>query len=428
MTLLPEDDAADTRTADGTGIASGSGPADAATIRARRAVYVAFIGSGFAFASWIARIPDLRHQLDASPSVLGLVLLSAALGSLTALPLAGMIVTRLGAARTVASMATVIAIGLATVALGYAVGFLPVVVGLFLIGFGNGGWDVGMNVEGAAVEQRLGRSLMPRFHAGFSVGTVAGALVGAAMVALAVSVRWQLLVTAVLVVAVVPAAVRGFLPAAPAPSHGEHAPVRHPLRAWTEPRTLAIGVFVLCMAFTEGTGNDWLAIAVLDGYQTAPAVGPLTLAIFLAAMTLGRWFGPGMLDRYGRVPVVRTSAAVACVGLLLVVFGSYYPVAVLGATLWGAGTALGFPVGMSAAADDPRYAAARVSVVASIGYTAFLAGPPLIGFLGDHVGVLRALTVTAGLLTVAVMVAGSCRPLAAVDSGSRLSGTEDRDG
>ena len=165
------------------------------------------------------------------------------------------------------------------------------------------------------------------------------------------------------------------------------------------------------MAFTEGTGNDWLAVAVLDGYGAAPVVGPLVFATFLAAMTLGRWFGPELIDRFGRVATVRTSALVALVGLLLVVFGQVLPLAAVGAVLWGLGAALGFPVGMSAAADDPRRAAGRVSVVASIGYTAFLAGPPLVGFLGDHVGVLRALTVTAALLGLAALVASTTRQL-----------------
>jgi predicted MFS family arabinose efflux permease len=111
------------------------------------------------------------------------------------------------------------------------------------------------------------------------------------------------------------------------------------------------------------------------------------------------------------VVAVRLSAVVALVGLVLVVFGTLLPVAMLGAVLWGAGAALGFPVGMSAAADDPARSAARVSVVASIAYTAFLAGPPLIGFLGDQVGVLRALTTVAGLLVVALLLGGITRPL-----------------
>ena len=88
------------------------------------------------------------------------------------MPLAGLVVNRFGPARTVAVLAAVLSVGLVVLALGTPIGALPVVVGLFLIGYGNGTWDVAMNVEGAAVEQRIGRTIMPRFHAGFSVGTV----------------------------------------------------------------------------------------------------------------------------------------------------------------------------------------------------------------------------------------------------------------
>jgi predicted MFS family arabinose efflux permease len=375
---------------------------------ATRAVYVAFIGSGFGFASWAARIPQLRDALQASPATLGLVLLAVAAGSLVALPLAGVIVTRFGAARTVASMALVLSLGLLLVAVGYRFGIPPVVAGLFLIGFGNGAWDVGMNVHGAEVEQRLGRPIMPRFHAGFSVGTVAGALVGAAMVALHVSLLPHLIGAAIVIAVLVPASVRAFLPEV-RHEHSDEHPRRHPLTAWSEPRTLLLGVFVLCAAFTEGTGNDWLGVAIIDGYGAAAVTGPLTFALFLAAMTLGRWFGPRILDRRGRVLTVRVSSAVALVGLLLVVFGQVLPLAMIGSALWGLGAALGFPVGMSAAADDPRHAAGRVSVVASIGYVAFLSGPPLIGLLGEHVGVLRALTVAAALLALSIAIAGVCR-------------------
>ena len=399
----------------------------AATVRAQRAVYVAFIGAGFGFASWASRIPQIRDALQASPSELGLILLAVAVGSLIAMPLAGIVVTRIGAARATAIMAGVLAVGLVIVAIGYQIGELPVVIGLFLIGFGNGTWDVAMNVEGAAVEQRLNRAIMPRFHAGFSVGTVLGALGGAVMVALDVPVTAHLLVVAVIVASIVPASsLRGFLAReVERSSDGSEVPREkgpNPLMAWREPRTLLIGLFVLCMAFTEGTGNDWLAVAMIDGYGAVPVIGPLTFATFLAAMTLGRWFGPNLIDKFGRVIVVRTSALVALVGLMLVVFGHFIPVAFIGAVLWGLGAALGFPVGMSAAADDPRRSAARVSVVASIGYSAFLAGPPLIGFLGDQVGVLRALTVAAGLLALAAMIAGTTRPLDGSDVTSASVG------
>jgi MFS family permease len=329
------------------------------------------------------------------------------------MPLSGVVVTRLGERRTVAVMAFILAVGLATVAVGARYGVPAVLLGLFLLGFGSGTWDVAMNVQGARVEQGLGRSIMARFHAAFSVGTVLGALVGTAMVALQVPVIVHLLAVAVLAAVVVPTAVRSFLPAAAPPTTSEQKSRRsHPLAAWIELRTVLIGLFTLCMAFTEGTGNDWLAVATIDGYQAAPALGSFAFAVFVAAMTGGRWFGPGLIDRFGRVPVLRASAVLALVGLMLVVFGHALPIAIVGAAFWGLGAALGFPTGMSAAADDPLRAAGRVSVVASIGYVAFLAGPPLIGFLGDHVGVLRALTVAAALLAIAILIAGACRPLA----------------
>ena len=184
----------------------------------------------------------------------------------------------------------------------------------------------------------------------------------------------------------------------------------HPLHAWTEPRTLLIGAFVLTMAFSEGTAHDWLGVATIDGYGANAVTGSLALGVFFAAMTIGRWFGPQALNRYGRVPVLRTSAAVALVGLLVVVFGPLLLTALVGMVLWGLGTALGFPVGMSAAADDPRVAPGRVSVVATIGYVAFLAGPPAVGLLGDRTGVLRALTVTAGMLAIGLLLASATDP------------------
>jgi cyanate permease len=128
-------------------------------------------------------------------------------------------------------------------------------------------------------------------------------------------------------------------------------------------------------------------------------------------MTAGRWVGPSLLDRYGRVVVMRGLTAVALLGLIAFVFGPVTPLAFAGAVLWGVGVSLGFPIGMSAAADEPRAAAARVSVVASIGYCAFLGGPPLIGFLGSHLTTLRALIAVPVLLALALAITGAVRPL-----------------
>jgi predicted MFS family arabinose efflux permease len=393
-----------------------TGPVQAAT----RSTYLVFAVSGFGFASWASRIPQVKQHLGLDPSALGLLLLAIAAGSVVSLPLAGTIVARWGSRRTVMAMAMLSTVALLTVAFGYLAGVAPVAVGLFGFGVSAGIWDVAMNVQGAAVERRLGRSIMSRFHAAWSLGTVTGALVGAAAVALGVPVTVHLALAALLEGPVVCVVARSFVADVPevadvASVTGETeredgARAGSALAAWREPRTVLIGVFVLAFAFAEGSGNDWISVAVIEDYRAPATLGTLAFAVFLAAMTGGRWFGTGLIDRYGRVPVTRALAAVAVAGVALFIVGPALPAAFAGALLWGGGTSLGFPTGMSAAADDPALAAPRVGVTASIGYCAFLGGPPLIGFLGDHIEVRYALVCVAVLLALAIAIAPALRP------------------
>jgi MFS family permease len=369
---------------------------------ARNAVYAVFFSAGFIFASWASRIPQVRAELGVGPGVLGLVLLSAAVGSALGTTLSGLLIGWIGEIRTVITMCWTAAAGMIVVAAGCRLGrpgIPEVAAGLFLFGLGNGAWDVAMNVQGAAVERALGRAILPRFHAGWSIGTVAGAGVGAVMVVLQVPVTVHLIAATLAVAVAVPIAARKFLPTSRTTEHeAAGTSRRRALDAWTDPRTLLIGLFVLCMAFTEG-------------YHVPAALGTLAFALFLAAMTAGRWFGPRLIDRYGRVRVLRVCAATALAGLLMIVFGGFLPVALAGAAAMGLGTSLGFPVGLSSAADDPRHAAPRVSTAASMGYLAFLAGPPAIGFLADQVGVLRSLTIAGILIAAAFVLARFTAPL-----------------
>ena len=378
--------------------------------RAKVAVGASFTLNGFAFASWIARVPAARDQLALSEAGLGLLLLCMSAGSMLALPATGPAVHRFGPARTALGGGALVVVGLLVLSAGLTTVAPPLAgLGLFLGGAGIGVWDVSMNVEGADVEQRLERAVMPRFHAGFSLGTVAGALTGAGAAALGAPLASQLVVTAVLVVAGLTVATRSFLPVRE-PVDGESQGGSGVGRAWRERRTLLIGLLVLAFAFAEGTANDWLAVALVDGYGVSGAVAATGFGVFVAAMTVARMVGTSLLDRYGRVPVLRATAVAVAVGVLVFVFSPTVPLALAGAAVWGLGAALGFPVGMSAAADDPDRAAARVSVVSAIGYTAFLAGPPLIGFLAEGTGILRALLVVLAVLTAGALVIGAARP------------------
>lgn len=387
---------------------------------ATTATYLAFAGCGALLSSGLARIPQIRDDLHLNTGQLGAILLAGAAGALVSRPFSGRVVTRLGQRRTVAWMSIGSSVALALIGLSDVGGVAFLITGLLLFGFFSSSWDVAMNIQGTVVERRLGRSIMPRFHAGYSVGTVFGALLGAAMILLAVPVALHLIIIAVAVAAVLPYGVRGFLPDERPSTTDSAGTARKPhstLRYWREPRTLLIGVFVLAAGFSEGAGNDWTGVSLIDGYHVPPALGTLAYATFLTAMTATRWFGSRLLDAFGRVIVLRIQGAVAVLGLLFFIFAPAVPLAFVGAALWGVGVAFGYPVGMSAAADDPAHAAGRVTVASSVAKIASFAGPPLLGLLGDHVSILRALLAVAALQVVALCLAQATRPLTSVAPG-----------
>jgi MFS family permease len=424
---------------------------------ARNAVAAVFLLNGLAIASWFARIPAAKQALDLPAGKFGLVLLGLSAGAVLAMLTAGATAARLGTAPVVAAATGLLAFGLVIAGIGTGLlNSVPVtVLGLLAVGYGSGSCDVAMNVEAAMVERRLGRTIMPRFHAAWSIGTVTGAAIGAGTSRIGTPIQVSLAAIAVVVLLGTLFAVRWFLPIPPLPDPTDAldppdaTTAAHPARpadavgsadpvdpvpgvdgvgaaqtgeagrptgalsAWTEPRTLLIGVLVLVMAFTEGSANDWVALGFVDGYQVTEAGGAAVFGVFVASMTLGRTVGTVALDRWGRVPVLIATMLLAATGATIAVLAGSLPVAVLGVLLWGVGASLGFPVGMSAAADDESRAAVRVSVVALIGYTAFLAGPPLVGLLGDRVGVLRALLVVPVLLIPALALVPVVRPPAA---------------
>lgn len=394
-------------------------PASTRILRARNGDLVVFAVNGVMLVTWMSRLPDVKSLMGLTPGQLGVMLLAISVGALTGLPLAGRILGHLGSVRVV-RLGTGLALpGMVVAAIAVTLGWpLPaVMLGLLLVGFGSGIWDVAQNLEGTVVEQALGRSIMPWFHAAFSGGTVAGALAAVLLVRLEVPLLTHVVGMAVLSAGAILWGTSRFLPGAAAPQDtGEVTDVPTQRSAWTEPRTLLVGLMVLAAAFAEGTANDWMAVAFVDGHDVSAAAGVVALTVFLVFMTAGRILGTRFLDRYGRVAVLRVLFSCALAGSLLVVFGST-PLAYLGAAIWGLGASLGFPVGMSAAADDPVRAAARLSVVATIGYGAFLAGPAVIGFLGDEVGVLRALTVVGLVSVLALLVVSAARPLPVAPQG-----------
>ncbi|WP_127791950.1 sugar MFS transporter [Agromyces sp. LHK192] len=413
----------------GAGHASGAhgGSRSPRELRAwRNAVFAVFFLSGLSMATWVARLPTLRDAVDLTTQGVGLVILTGSLASVVGLVVAPLVLARVGPRASMVAMLLVVAVGIALVGVGGSlVPSLPIIViGLMLAGLGNGAVDVVMNVDAAEVERELGRTVMPLMHAFFSFGTVAGAGLAAGASGLGVPVAPHFAVVGAIIAGGVLLAGR-FIPhraayGEPDSAHGAAAGrrrtgwaqrLRSNLAVWADLRLIAIGVVMLAMSFAEGSANDWIAIAVVDGHEFDETTAATVFTVFTISMTAARVLGGPILDRFGRVPVIRTEAIVGVAGLALFIFGTELWMLVLGVVLWGIGASLGFPVGMSAAADVPdrAQAAARVSAVAMIGYTAFLVGPPLLGLIGEHLGILTALCVLLGLMVVAVAMAPAVR-------------------
>jgi predicted MFS family arabinose efflux permease len=429
--------------------------AEAAEPRLRRAALataLVFAVNGFLLASWVSRLPATRDRLGASVAELGLVLLAPGIGSLLSMPFSGRWCRRFGSRLVVA--ATTVAACTALVALAVVPTLVGLGLTLFVWGSFYGSWDVAMNVHGSAVEQRAGREWMPRYHACWSVGGIAGAAFGA----LAAHAHGPLVVhftaVAVLCATLVAFALRHFvedraeraegvearvegaadwvearvdgaarpldtlaapgapqLPGpAPGPPVGErsrpgervpgvvHSPGPDPAGGRSRARVLSgrlllVGVVTLCATTLEGAAADWLALFLTDERGATGSLAAVGYAVFAVAMAAGRFSGTAVAERLGRDGAVRVGGLVSLAGVLLTVLGPGLLAGYAGAALWALGVCLVFPAAVSAGGETPGRPADAIAAVTTIGYGGFLVGPPLIGLLADHVGLGRALLV-----------------------------------
>ncbi|WP_182006835.1 MFS transporter [Priestia aryabhattai] len=380
-------------------------------------IYFIFALPGFSMASWVSRTPTIRDALGASTAQMGWIIFGMAVGSIVGLMSASHLIAHKGGRFVMVTGLVISSIGLMIVGVGgsWIINSIIVFLGLAIFGFGNGICDVAMNVEGTAVEGVTKKSLLTGFHAAFSVGTLLGAIVGSVATKSGVSVPVHITFAAIITVLSIIFLAR-FVPIGTGKENNNDSneppmSARERMAVWKEPRTILISIIVLGMAFAEGSANDWLPLIMVDGYSVTPTMGSFAFGLFVAAMTIGRAIGGLLLDRLGRVLVLRISALLAIVGLLIVIFGGNYKFATIGIVLWGLGAAFGFPVGLSAAGDDPRGVAARVSAVATAGYLAFLVGPPFLGFIGEMIGLLRALIVVLITVTIAGLLSQAAKPI-----------------
>jgi MFS family permease len=392
-------------------------PPDGSLARWRWAVTAAFALGGITISAWGPRLPAIKSSLGIGTATIGLLLAGVTVGAIFGLLGSAPLRQRLGGRQAVAGALLLITAAMTVMGLALIARSLPLLaVGFVVAGTGIGTLDVLINVEGSAVERRAGRTLMPMMHAAWSIGAAAGSGIGAACAALGVSPAAQLIGEAVAVAAAAFAVAPGIPSGLPEPAgHDEPKPdrraqLRQWLHGWLDLRLLLIGLVMLGVELGEGSANSWLTLAVRGNHGQTAAVAALFFTAFALSEGLTRIFAGPVVDRLGRVLTIRLTTALGVIGIILFILVGNRWLVLLGVVLWAVGVSMGFPLGMSAAAESGPDPAARISVVASIGYFANLAGPPAIGAIAQSAGLLGALWVIAALFVAAFAAAGSLGP------------------
>ncbi|MGA8635376.1 MAG: MFS transporter [Candidatus Dormiibacterota bacterium] len=367
---------------------------------ARAAVLTMFFVNGAALATWVPLIPAVQQKLGLSASELGIALLGVAVGAVVSTPSTGWLVGRAGGRRVVTLAAI---LGCVILPLLPVVPALPLLT-LTLVVFGAAlaTMDVAMNIQGAAVEGLYQRPLMSTFHAFYSIGGFAGALVSGGLAAVGVAPFDRALWPAVLLGAAAIVA-HQWLPSAEPHTASRQTRVRVRITRQTWPLA-ALGLMAFCSLLAEGASGDWSALYLHKSLGADAAFAATAFAAFSVAMAVGRLSGDWLTSRLGAGLLLRVGGALAAAGLTATLLLGRPALAIAGFGLVGLGLANVVPAVFSAAGRSsslaPRVA---IAAVASAGYAGLLAGPPLIGFIAQAFTLTRALTavvVCCGLIAL----------------------------
>lgn len=355
------------------------------------ATRIAFFIAGFGIAAWAPLVPYAKARAGLDEGTLGLLLLCLGVGSILAMPLAGVLAGRFGCRRVMAAGSLLICLALPLLA---TVSTLPLLVaGLFLFGAGLGTVDSTVNLQAVIVERASGRPMMSGFHGLFSLSGIVGAAGVSALLGLGLSpLGATLVVVALLLVALFKAAPH-MLPYA-SRSSGPAFAVPHGV-------VLFIGCLCFVVFLAEGAVLDWSAVFLSAERQVDAAYAGLGYAAFALTMTAGRLTGDAIVHKLGARRVIVGGGALAAAGLLLATLAPAWEAALVGYALVGAGCSNIVPVLYTAVGKQTVMPEAiAVPAITTLGYAGILAGPAVIGFVAHA----SSLSIAFGL--IALMLIG----------------------
>jgi len=376
--------------------------------RARIAITTAFIINGTVIGALYARIPDIKEQLDISNSALGIALLCLPLGLLFGLGFSGKQSAKRGSAPV--TYYSTYALATALLIVGPVINYYTFCLTFVLFGACLATQDVAMNSHAIVLEHEADKRYMSTFHATFSMGALGGGILGGFFAQQKTTIMWQCAFIAMLIF-LANFFVRNMFLSADLDKHAVEGK-----KKIKRPKIfIIVGLLGTCAAIGEGSAGDWGAILARDTFNATPFISTLPYICFSAAMVIGRLFGDRLATKYGPMNLIIGGGSIAGIGL-----GGGLLVGGIGGVVFGwfaAGIGLSIVVPMlftqageiAKTRFEGQFAPSEgVAIVSGIAYFGFLVGPPILGFLGDAIGLHWALMVPAIL---ALIMAFGAKPV-----------------
>jgi len=342
----------------------------------RLAVKTIFFLNGFIYASWVSRLPRIQDIFLLDNGSIGLILLSAAVGAVLAMPFTGWLIIKNGSRNVTLTAGFLFVVIVPLIPLMPNFFFLMAL--FFAMGITTGMLDVAMNAQAVMVEQQYGKPIMTSFHALFSIGMMLGALCGSAFVNFSSNLFLHLSI--VVFFAVVGMLWSRYHLIHDKPVNTSEGPAfRLPSAA-----LMSIGVIAFCCMLGEGSMADWSTNYMEKIVKAERAIAPLGLSAFALAMTIGRIFGDGVRAKFGDKKLLIASGFIATAGLSISLVFLNPIVVIIGFFVVGIGLSTMVPIAYSISGNvKGLQPGVGLAMVTTVGYSGFLFGPPIIGFLAD---------------------------------------------
>ena len=367
-----------------------------------RLVMAVFFMQAMTLANWVPRIPDVQAKLALTPGELAIALLGMPIGSLLALLASGPLIERITARRTVFLGFFIYLLFLPLV--GWAWNLASLFAALFLLGIFSPLVDVAMNVEAARVQETLRRPIMSTCHGFWSIGSMAGALIGSAFANVGIATHWHLLAIAALSIPVAVGAGLALPEIASLPSPGGKRRLPFALPSLG---MIGLVIFVFGAVMGEVAARSWSAVYLRDVILASPGSAGFGYAAFSLFMAGGRFLGDWATVRFGAVRMARVCCTIAVAGMVLIVIGNSLVAVIAGFAALGFGLSLVYPLSATAAAArGDRPAALNVGSLTLGAFAAFMIGPPLTGFIADSWGLRAGLATVIPAVALSALLAG----------------------